>query len=69
MLMARRSGPRGEIGFIAGPMRTRGGFRPLPPVCWRVGVQIGPGETLQTNMVRPAEIILREQFFHEEIAL
>ena len=48
-------------------------FRPLISMRCRqcagaVGVQIGAGETLQANVVRPAEVILGEQFFHEEIA-
>ena len=40
----------------------------LPPVRGRVGIQIGAGETLQAHMVRPAEVILREQFLDEQIA-
>ena len=41
---------------------------PLPPMRRRVGVQISAGETLQADVMRPAEIILGEQFFHEQIA-
>ena len=41
---------------------------PLPPMRGRVGIQICAGETLEPDVMRPAEIIFREQLFHQQIA-
>src|SRR5207248_2938192 len=40
----------------------------LPPMRRRFRIQINAGETLQANIVRLADEIFGEQFFHEEIS-
>src|SRR4051812_41459960 len=35
---------------------------PLPPMRWRVCVEVGAGETLEPDVVRMAEVIFGEQF-------
>ena len=48
-----------------GPRRSGCSIDPLTPVRWRIRIQVIRGETLQTNVARPPNRFISENFLHE----